>query len=738
MLCNRMNSRLCLFLLVGLLGAILAGCGGDEPAPAPPPPPPPPPPAFVPVDVSIELGTSGETLTLQTTESGGFTRNGEAFASGTTVEAAGNNYRLVLADGEWAAEYVAPRPWVTALGRSGDAVLITRAENGSYEVGEGDDKKIFASGGTLTASNGNQYRMTLNAETNAWEVEYLPPDPRPVLLGTSGATVLVHRTEGGTYTVNDIPVVDGSNVPGHSNYRLSMQDGVWTATFVPPPPVMVALGDSGRTVTLQVREDGQFEKDGQLYPSGSRETVEGFTYRLELQNGMWTAEPEQRAIMVTLGMSGRTVTILEHPDGRFTNADGQNYPSGSTETVGGRTYRLELQDGRWTAEFVEPVIVVPLGRSGEFVTLMLQENGTFERDGREFQSNTIVQAGEDRYRLVLRDGEWQATFEAPAEVVVRLGQSGESVTLVRQEGGTYTRDGEPFRPNTVVPAGGSNYRVVFQNGEWSARYEAERIPVLGVGDDLIILFRQEDGSVTYNNETVVSDDIVQVGSTNYRLTYLRSQDRWVAERTSGTTPGDVRVSLPNGETITLTRSRTGTFTYDDRTVSTGSQVTVDGNRYTLTQASDGTWTARAVSDSSTIDTGGIAGPTQTDTVNTFTDARFDDDVTDDDGNTYGVKLSTRGEPIRDADDRGTKIVPQRGGTAPAGASHVEFPVYDLMQQGPRRAGNAPMSRPPGRNCGRSSTSSRSRRKGMPETSGMRPMTFPTRPTRVFGRRPRWP
>ena len=335
MLCNRMKSSQCLFLLVALLGAVLAGCGGDEPAPAPPPPPPPPPPAFVPVDVAVELGTSGETLTLQTTESGGFTRNGEAFASGTTVEAGGNTYRLVLTDGEWGAEYVAPRPWATALGRSGDALLISRREDGLYEAGDA----VFSSGGTVTATNGNQYRLTLNADTNSWDVEYLPPDPTPILLGMSGETVLAERLEGGGYSVGGQRVVDGSTIMSASGntYRLSMQDGVWTATFVPPPPVMVPLGDSGLVVTLQVREDGQFEKDGQLYLTGSKETVGGLTYRLELQNGMWTAVAEARQIMVTLGISGRTITILEHPDGRFTNEDGQPYLTGSTETVGDRT-----------------------------------------------------------------------------------------------------------------------------------------------------------------------------------------------------------------------------------------------------------------------------------------------------------------------------------------------------------------------------------------------------------------
>ena len=798
MLCNRMKSSQCLFLLVALLGAVLAGCGGDEPAPAPPPPPPPPPPAFVPVDVPIVLGTSGETLTLQTTESGGFTRdgepfasgttveaagntyrlvldddawtatfvppppvmvplgasgetltleitesggftsngeafasgstaeaagntyrlelqdgawtatfvppppvmvllgtsgetvtleitesggftrNGEAFASGTTAEAAGNTYRLVLTDGVWAAEYVVPRPWATALGRSGDAVLITRREDGLFEAGDA----IFSNGGTVIATNGSLYRLTLNEDTNLWNVEYLPPEPTAVLLGMSGETVLVERLEGGGYSVDSQRVVDGSTIESASGstYRLSMQDGAWTATFLPPPPVVVPLGDSGQTVTLQVREDGQFEKDGQLYPSGSTQTVGGLTYRLEFQNGMWSAVAEARQITVTLGMSGQSVTILEHRDGEFTNTDGEPYLTGSTETVGDRTYRVVFQDGRWKAEFVKPRIEVQLGNSGRAMTLLIQENGTFTRqDGTPVLPNTVVQDGGDSYRLSLRDGRWTATFEPPAAVVIQLGASGESVTVVAREGGTYVRqdDGTPVRHNDILTAGGNRYRLVFEDGEWAARYQAEEVRVIG-GDDTIILFRLEDNSYLFGNQPVEDGDIIEVGGNSYELTFLRGSREWLASRTSGPTARSVQVAVGT-QTITLTRTSTGTYEYNGDPVSTGSQITVGENRYTLTQASDGTWSARAVSDTTTTDTGGVGGPTTTDTVNTFTDGRFDDDLdltAEPVVNAYGVRLSTRGEQPGDADDRGTKIVPQR-----SGASHVEFPVYELMQGG---------------------------------------------------------
>ena len=693
MLCNRKKSSPCLFLLVALLGAILAGCGGDEPAPAPPPPPPPPPPAFVPVDVSIELGTSGETLTLQTTESGGFTRNGEAFASGTTVEAAGNNYRLVLEDGEWAAQYVAPRPWATALGRSGDALLITRREDGLFEVGEGDDKTVFSSGGTLTASNGNEYRLTLSADTNAWQVEYLPPEPAAVLLGMSGETVLVERLEGGGYSVGGQRVVAGSTVQSASGstYRLAMQDGVWSATFVPPPPVSVPLGRSGETVTLQIGEDGNFYKGDQLYSSGSEEpTEDGTIYRLTLQNGMWSATALSTPVVVTLGASGATVTLqrVTTADGFRYEKDGQLFETGSMESAGGNTYRLVLQDGVWSAEYVPRTVVVALGTSGETIILLqVTEDGSrYEtQDGRPYVSGTTETAADGtRFEVVLRNGVWGATPSRPDRITVRLGERGGTITLLRYSNGDLTYNGEPFTSGRTItsPDNDSVYIVDVEqrdDGTWGGegRFRPQPLRVTGA-DGQLLLFRHEDGTYTDTEGNTVRDGTrITYKGVRYELVAL--SDGWLADPIGSVAPaGDQVVELPNSDlTITLTRNDNDQFEHDGRVVRNGDERTVGGVRYRLTQASDGRWSAAAVRDTTTTDTGGIGGPTTTDTVDDFTDGRFDDDLTTDpDLNTYGVKFTTRGEQPINADDRGTKIVPQR-----SGASHVEFPVYDLMQQG---------------------------------------------------------
>ena len=674
MLCNHSKTRHSLFLTVTLMAAMLVACGGDEPAPPPPPPPPPP---FVPQNIAIELGTSGESLTLQTTQGGGFTRDGNPFASGTTVDADGSTYRLVLEGGNWTATYVAPRPWAAALGTSGDALLIVRREDGLYEAGD----HVFGSGSTVIASNGNQYQLTFvpDDDRGTWQVAYVPPEPTPVLLGISGDTVLVQRLEGGGYTVGDQRVVDGSTVQSAagSSYRLNMQHGEWTATFLPPPPVVVMLGASGQTLALQVSEDGKFEKDGELYPSGSLETVGGRTYRLVLQNGAWSATfLPPPPVTVTLGMSEQTITLGIREDGQF-EKDGELYPSGSLETVGGRTYRLVLQNGAWSAMFEPPPpIEVPLGTSGETVILQVTEAGTFTKDGQPYIDGTIerTQAG-NQYRLTLTDGMWTATFQAPTTVQVALGASGDTITLVAQENGTFTLDGVLFVPDSIVERDGVNYRISFQNGEWSAQFVRSAIPVEGPGG--IILFLEENGTVTYNGETVGDGSIITVGGTTYEL--LELTDGWLAVPGAAPppTPGDQSVSLPgSGQTITLTRTDTGNYTYLDAPVFDGQVITVSGFDYRLRQGADGLWFASAVTGGG-VNPETVGGPTQRDEVDPFTEERFASDTT----TPYGVRFRRPGRTA--LGNSGTTMVPAQfdGDSSTSQADLPEFPVYGLVGRG---------------------------------------------------------
>ena len=121
--------------------------------------------AFLPREVVIDLGTSGTTVTLATTEVGGWIRNGEAFTSGTTVQGGtnaatgtANEYELTLADGTWTPSY---RP--TRMTIAGTGLEATAREDGSgYDAG--DDSLPVSGTGEISGPSGAMYRIVKDTE----------------------------------------------------------------------------------------------------------------------------------------------------------------------------------------------------------------------------------------------------------------------------------------------------------------------------------------------------------------------------------------------------------------------------------------------------------------------------------------------------------------------------------------------------------------------------------------------
>ena len=147
---NRVKRGAGLMALV-LLAFGLAGCG-SEPAPVvQPPAPPPAPPPFQPQPVEVALGEHGGTVTLMTAEGGGYTLNGEAFAGGEVEAENGSKYLLALEDDKWTAVFQMADGIEVMLGDHGGTVTITKAEDGTYWIGD----MGIESGGTVAAENGN-------------------------------------------------------------------------------------------------------------------------------------------------------------------------------------------------------------------------------------------------------------------------------------------------------------------------------------------------------------------------------------------------------------------------------------------------------------------------------------------------------------------------------------------------------------------------------------------------------
>ena len=116
------------------------------------------------------------------------------------------------------------------------------------------------------------------------------PEAVEVTLGKSGGTVTLMTAEGGGYTLNGLAFAGGEVESENGNkYLLALKNGAWTATFQEPSAIEVMLGDHGGTVMITRAEDGTYWIDKTEIQSGGTVTGEdGRSYRLNLRNGRWT------------------------------------------------------------------------------------------------------------------------------------------------------------------------------------------------------------------------------------------------------------------------------------------------------------------------------------------------------------------------------------------------------------------------------------------------------------------
>ena len=490
--------------LAGLLTVGMAGCGGDEPTPIARPVTPAPPP-FQPQPVEITLGTSGDTVTLMTTEGGGFTLNGEAFESGGSVTAGnGGQYTLTLAEGSWTAQFDAHEIMVT-LGTSEEMVTITQAEDGSYWLGE----MAVRSGETIhTAANGNEYVLRITTDESGavtWMADYRAPMIQ-VMLGLSGDTVMLERREDGSYWLDEMAVTSGETTAhaGNGNtYTLTMgEDGMWMAEYM-AMVVEVMLGTSGETATVSRAEDGGYWLGEMEVESGVTVATasNGNRYRLMMDTeGMWMAEYVPLTGTVTVGSLGVTLETVQAEDGSWTvvspvTGEPETLTDGATFMVGGNSYTLmDDGEGNWMATYREETVSVMLGMSGETVMLTKREDGSYWLGEMRVEDGVtmVTAANGNLYTLSMdADGMWMAMHEAP-QTQVALGTSGTTVTLVREEDGTYTLDGDAFMSGGRVTAGNGNvYTVTMVDGAWMAEYQPESMAIKGTGGLLAV--SREDG-----------------------------------------------------------------------------------------------------------------------------------------------------------------------------------------------------------------------------------------------------
>ena len=389
----------------------LVGCGGGPPAVRTAPQPP-----FVPQAVTVPLGTSGRTIELITSASGGYTLDGEVFASGTEVAVAnGSVYTLTLDSTTWSAAYKMPEPISLALGISGENISIQRLEDGSYQYAtQSGDGGALADGTDVTAGNGNTYTVTVGAD-GMFTAAYVPAVVR-IPLGVSGDALDVVHSEDGSYSI----MIGGEAVLITADTRVTSTNGNVYAVMLPPPlppggrmPVRVmhlaamqdvTLGELGGKLQLTQDEDrswllGEMKiSDGHVHAHAN-----GGSYVLTLDEaGMWrgTYRPEE----ATLQLGDQQATLVRSEDrswrwGSQTVMDGSKVISDI-----GNTYTLSYAGGAWTARF-EPELVKIEGTN---LTAMVKEDGSgYDVAGVSLPNSGTADIDTQLgiYRITLVDGE---------------------------------------------------------------------------------------------------------------------------------------------------------------------------------------------------------------------------------------------------------------------------------------------------------------------------------------------
>ncbi len=409
-----------------------------------------------------------------------------------------------LADPAWNARFDAHEVAIR-LGRLDEVVTLVRGEDGRFRLG---DEPVHSGVTRVSAANGNEYVLRITTDEGGaliWTASY---QPRMInlLLGQSGDTVLLEQAEDGGYWLDGRAVTSGETTAhaGNGNtYTLRMgEDGMWMAEYR-EMVVEVMLGTSGGTVAVSKSEDGGYWLGELEVESGVTVATasNGNRYRLMKDaDGMWMAEYVPETGTVTVGSLGVTLETVQAEDGSWTvvsplTGERETLEDGATFMVGGNTYTLAGDGaGNWMATYREAMVTVMLGMSGETVLLTKREDGSYWMGEMQVEDGVTMVTATNGNMYTLRmgaDGMWMTQHDAP-QTQVALGTSGTTVTLVREEDGTYTLDGEMFRSGGEVTAGNGNvYTVTMVDGAWMVEYQPESLEIEGTGG--LTAVSREDG-----------------------------------------------------------------------------------------------------------------------------------------------------------------------------------------------------------------------------------------------------
>ena len=310
----------------------------------------------MPQAVEVALGTSGDTLTLMTTEAGGYTLNGEAFASGAEVmaEANGSTYTLTLDGTTWSAAYKAPAAMSVTLGTHGGSISVERLEDGSYQA----NGSALSSGTVVAGENNNSYTVTIS-DDGKFSTEYVVPPAVSIPLGSSGSSVDVTKNENGTYSANGEVITANTRITAENGnvYGPVMANGIPVGVMHIAAMQDAMLGELGGMLSLTQREDKSWVisgtttvvTDGYVYAASN-----GNNYKLMMDAaGMWSGMYQMVEQAVDLGTQG-PITLTRNENMSWQYGSEPVTVGTSVNSANGNEYTLWYTDGTWSARF-EPV-----------------------------------------------------------------------------------------------------------------------------------------------------------------------------------------------------------------------------------------------------------------------------------------------------------------------------------------------------------------------------------------------
>ena len=284
-----------------LLLLVFVACGGDEPRTVAPPPAPPP---FQPQRIGVALGAAKQSITLMTTEAGGFTLKRDPVNSGDTHTVSNGN-------GAWTATF-APESTDVAPGNSAQGIPLMEVEAG----GSTYEDTMLSDGAYAMAAKGAIYSIVMG-EDDVPKATYRP-QPVIVHLGALGGTItlflqedqMTWLLEGETEPFTSGRVISVDSIGNTYTVTLG-EDGVWTAVYN-EVEVTVALGTSGDVVKLIRNEMGEWrtDPDTPIQTGDTRTAANGNTYRLTFGGGEWT----DTYVPVTKEIPGTGLTAVRNED----------------------------------------------------------------------------------------------------------------------------------------------------------------------------------------------------------------------------------------------------------------------------------------------------------------------------------------------------------------------------------------------------------------------------------------